>query len=109
MSTDYTPDINMESALQDDSYTSTQTNEPIPVQGDNKQVEDPMNASSADSDEQLGKYHVSEMYNHGEYYELTQPSMQNRMIGRLSISRILLKNGLEVLNRETHTRSRGIR
>ncbi|KAH8126978.1 hypothetical protein ACSS6W_006143 [Trichoderma asperelloides] len=53
MSTDYTPDINMESALQDDSYTSTQTNEPIPVQGDNKQVEDPMNASSADSDEQL--------------------------------------------------------
>lgn len=60
MSTEYTPDINMEGTLQDDSYASAQMNEPVPVQGDNKQVEDPVDASSADSDQQLGKYHTSE-------------------------------------------------
>lgn len=59
MSTEYTPDINMEGEIQDDSYTS-QMNEPIPVQGDNRRVEDPVNASSADSDQQLGKYHTPE-------------------------------------------------
>ncbi|PON27612.1 hypothetical protein TGAM01_v203379 [Trichoderma gamsii] len=52
MSTEYTPDSNVESRLQDDSY-ATQTNEPVPVQSDNKGVEDPINASRADSDQQL--------------------------------------------------------
>lgn len=57
MSTEYTPDSNIEANLQDDSYTS-QMNQPVPVQSDNKEVEDPVNASLADSDQQLGNHHI---------------------------------------------------
>ncbi|KAL7919085.1 hypothetical protein ACQKWADRAFT_212620 [Trichoderma austrokoningii] len=52
MSDEYTPETNVESGLQDDSYAS-QMNEPVPVQSDDKQVEDPVDASFADSDQQL--------------------------------------------------------
>lgn len=65
MSTEYTPDSNVDSRLQDDSY-ATQTNEPVPVQSDNKGVEDPINASRADSDQQLGKHHIFAWYTYRE-------------------------------------------
>jgi hypothetical protein len=57
MSTEYNPESNPEGRLQDDSY-ATQMNEPVPVQSDNNDVEDPVDASFADSDQQLGKYHT---------------------------------------------------
>jgi hypothetical protein len=44
-----------EGQVQDDSYTTGTQNEAIPVQGDDAPVEDPIQASAADSDEQLGK------------------------------------------------------
>ncbi len=42
---------------QDNDYVSRtgQKQGPIPVQSDNDRVEDPINAGTADSDEQLGK------------------------------------------------------
>ncbi|KAK0755595.1 hypothetical protein N5P37_011837 [Trichoderma harzianum] len=49
----YTPDSDIEGKLQDDSYVTSQKNEPFPVQGDNERVEDPVKALSADSDQQL--------------------------------------------------------
>lgn len=55
MSNEYTPESNAESRLQDDSYAS-QMNEPVPVQSDSQQVEDPVDASFADSDQQLGNF-----------------------------------------------------
>lgn len=55
---DYTPDSDIEGKLQDDSYVTSQKNESVPVQGDNERVEDPVKASSADSDQQLGKYYI---------------------------------------------------
>ncbi|KAK1246429.1 hypothetical protein MKX08_000231 [Trichoderma sp. CBMAI-0020] len=54
MSTEYTPESNVGSNLEDDSYAS-QMNEPVPVQSDNKEVEDPVDASFADSDQQLAQ------------------------------------------------------
>jgi hypothetical protein len=54
----YTPDADIEENLQDDSYATSQNKEQVPVQGDNKPVEDPVTASSADSDQQLGKYYI---------------------------------------------------
>jgi len=45
-----------EGRVQDDSYvTGNGKNEPIPVQGDDAPVEDPINAATADSDKQLGQ------------------------------------------------------
>ncbi|KAH0489347.1 hypothetical protein TgHK011_009780 [Trichoderma gracile] len=44
-----------EGQVQDDSYTTGTQNESVPVQGDNAPVEDPIQASSADSDEQLAQ------------------------------------------------------
>ncbi|KAL7904641.1 hypothetical protein GGI35DRAFT_462948 [Trichoderma velutinum] len=41
-----------EGQVQDDSYT-THRNDPIPVQRDNAPVEDPIQASAADTDKQL--------------------------------------------------------
>ncbi|KAM0519391.1 hypothetical protein ACHAPE_003563 [Trichoderma viride] len=52
MSAEYNPESNVDTTLQDDSYAS-QMNEPVPVQSDNKEVEDPVDASFADSDQQL--------------------------------------------------------
>ncbi|KAM0251928.1 hypothetical protein ACHAQJ_007943 [Trichoderma viride] len=49
----YTPDTDIEGSLQDNSYATSQNKEPVPVQGDSKPVEDPVKASSADSDQQL--------------------------------------------------------
>ncbi|KAM0451952.1 hypothetical protein ACHAPV_009767 [Trichoderma viride] len=54
MSAEYNPESNVESNLQDDSYAS-QMNEPVPVQSDNKEIEDPVDASFADSDQQLAQ------------------------------------------------------
>ncbi|EHK44806.1 uncharacterized protein TrAtP1_002954 [Trichoderma atroviride] len=54
MSAEYTPESNVESNLQDDSYAS-QMKEPVPVQSDNKDIEDPVDASFADSDQQLAQ------------------------------------------------------
>lgn len=42
--------------VQDDSYATSGPKEPVPVQGDDAPVEDPIDAKTADSDEQLGKY-----------------------------------------------------
>jgi hypothetical protein len=44
-------------AEQDDSYAETQSSlrDQVPVQGDDEQVEDPIQDSYADSDQQLGK------------------------------------------------------
>ncbi|EGR48260.1 uncharacterized protein TRIREDRAFT_107855 [Trichoderma reesei QM6a] len=44
-----------EGQVQDDSYTTGTQNEAIPVQGDDAPVEDPIQASAADSDEQLAQ------------------------------------------------------
>lgn len=43
--------------VEDNSYISRQgnKNEPLPVQADGDRIEDPIDASTADSDEQLGK------------------------------------------------------
>jgi hypothetical protein len=57
MSTEYKPESDVDNNLQDDSYAS-RMNEPVPVQSDNKEVEDPVDASFADSDKQLGEYHI---------------------------------------------------
>ncbi|KAL6876956.1 hypothetical protein J3F83DRAFT_727640 [Trichoderma novae-zelandiae] len=42
-----------EGQVQDDSYVTGSQNESVPVQRDNAPVEDPIQASSADSDRQL--------------------------------------------------------
>lgn len=57
MSAEYNPESNVEGNLQDDSYAS-QMNEPVPVQSDSKDVEDPVDASFADTDQQLGNSHT---------------------------------------------------
>lgn len=44
----YTPDSDIEGKLPNDSYVTSQKNEPFPVQGDNGRVEDPVKALSAD-------------------------------------------------------------
>lgn len=49
-----------EGQVQDDSYV-TGGNESIPVQSDNATLEDPIQASSADTDQQLGRYPVSSL------------------------------------------------
>lgn len=57
MSAEYKPESNVDDNLQDDSYAS-QMNEPVPVQSDNKEIEDPVDASFADSDQQLGNSRI---------------------------------------------------
>ncbi|KAM0479060.1 hypothetical protein ACHAPX_005040 [Trichoderma viride] len=54
MSNEYKPESDVDNNLQDDSYAS-RMNEPVPVQSDNKEVEDPVDASFADSDKQLAQ------------------------------------------------------
>ncbi|KAL7973263.1 hypothetical protein HDV63DRAFT_368155, partial [Trichoderma sp. SZMC 28014] len=54
MSAEYNPESNVEGNIQDDSYAS-QMNEPVPVQSDSKDVEDPVDASFADTDQQLAQ------------------------------------------------------
>ena len=44
-----------EAQVQDDSYVTGTQNESVPVQSDDAPVEDPIQASSADSDRQLGE------------------------------------------------------
>ncbi|RFU74042.1 hypothetical protein TARUN_8208 [Trichoderma arundinaceum] len=44
-----------EGQVHDDSYVTDQKYQSIPVQRDNARVEDPIEASSADTDEQLNK------------------------------------------------------
>lgn len=44
-----------EGQVSDDSYVTGTKNEAVPVQSDDAPVEDPINASSADSDQQLGE------------------------------------------------------
>lgn len=63
MSAEYNPESNVEGNIQDDSYAS-QMNEPVPVQRDNKDVEDPVDASFADTDQQLGNSYTTARYNH---------------------------------------------
>ena len=43
-----------EGQVQDKSYTTSTQSQPIPVQGDDKPVEDPIDERKADSDAQLG-------------------------------------------------------
>ncbi|KAL6887563.1 hypothetical protein HDV57DRAFT_515079 [Trichoderma longibrachiatum] len=44
-----------EGQVSDDSYVTGTKNEAVPVQSDDAPVEDPINASSADSDQQLAR------------------------------------------------------
>ena len=45
--------------VMDNDYKSRTGQSEIPVQGDDKPVEDPIDATTADSDEQLGMCHVA--------------------------------------------------